>query len=271
MRTFFLIVMIMSGLFVSAQFPYHPLPFKQSDFKKIKELGFTKLSVYKENGEERSLSTEVEYGKDGLIAAVYTKGVNEEGDSIVTSETFYKFDGKGRLVKEESNDEEYGLSTTVFTYDATGKLVKKQTATIDPPTYKYKYDAKGRLAEVNVTQTMPVYDDEGEWHGKTVEKPSFKHVYKYDAKGRLSEEWEYYLPLEDKADPPAYKTIWTYNDKNQVIQVRRINSEETEMMKQQYEYDKNGLISKSILNTGEADEVFYYDYCKGCKQSWIKD
>jgi hypothetical protein len=100
------------------------------------------------------VSAKVEYGKNGLIAAVYERGVNDDGDSINTSETYYKFDGKGKLIQEEGSGES-GEWITAYTYDAAGKLIMKQTATIDPPTYKYKYDAKGRLMEVNVTQKWP--------------------------------------------------------------------------------------------------------------------
>lgn len=265
MRTYLLLAAICSIISASAQFPYSPLPFKQSDFKKIKELGFSRLNIYKQNEDQKEVATKIEYGKDGLIAAVYELGVNDNGDSINTSETYYTFDAKGRLIKEESKDEEYGASTTAYTYDAAGRLIKKQTATIDPPTYKYKYDAKGMLIEVNVTQTMPEYEENGDWKGKTFEKPSTRSIFKYDAKGRLSEEWIYYLPMETKADPPAYKMIWTYNDKGQVTQVKRVNSEGTEMNRQNYEYNKDGLISKAIYNDGEEDEVLLYDYCKGCK------
>ncbi len=212
----------------------------------------------------------MEYGKDGLIAAVYDKGVNENGDSVNMNETYYKFDGKGRLIRKVSKDPDNGESTTAYTYDATGKLVKKQTATIDPPTYKYKYDAKGRLAEVYVTQRMPQYEADGEWKGKTVEVPSDRYVYKYDVKGRLSEEWDFVLRSEDKPSVPSYKIIWAYNDLGQVIKVTRVNEEGMEMSREHFAYDTNGQIAKVVFNNGDEDRVYLYDYCKGCKQSWMK-
>jgi YD repeat-containing protein len=270
MRISLFLAAILCGLAATAQFPYSPLPFKQADFKKIKELGYTRLLVYKQNEEEKEVSAKVEYGKNGLIAAVYERGVNDDGDSINTSETYYKFDGKGKLIQEEGSGES-GEWITAYTYDAAGKLIMKQTATIDPPTYKYKYDAKGRLMEVNVTQKMAQHEEDGEWKGKTFERPSDKYKYRYDSKGRLSEEWIWYLPMETKTDPPVYKMIWTYNDKNQVVQVKRVNSDGQVMNSQTYEYDKDGLISKAIYNDGDADTVFFYDYCKGCKQSWMTE
>jgi len=262
MRICFFIAAICCGLIATAQFPYNPLPFKQPDFKKIKELGHRKLVVYRQSEEEKNVAFIVEYEKNGNITAMFERGTNDNGDSINTSETYYEFDAKGRLIGMNTTEVDYGEARTLFTYDATGKLIRKQTATIDPPTYKYKYDAKGRLIEANVTQTMPAYEEDGEWKGKTVEKPSNRYLYKYDAKGRLSEEWDYKLPMETKSDPPSYKTIWTYNDKNQVIQVRRINSEKTEMYREDYEYNKDGLISKRVFNDGDEDEVYYYEYSK---------
>lgn len=270
MRSCLLLAVLVCGISANAQFPYHPLPYKQSDFKKIKEKGYTVLSVYKRNEESKELSTKVEYGNSGLIAAIYEMGTNDDGDSLIMSETYFKFDAKGKLVGKDVKDPDMGEARTVFTYDAAGRLIKKQTATIDPPTYKYKYDAKGRLMEVNVTQTMPVYDDNGDWQGKTVENPSSRYVYKYDAKGRLAEEWDYDLPIENKTDPPSYKMLWSYNDKNQVIMVKRVNSDGTEMNRVSYEYNSDGLIIRSIENQGEDDEIFIYEYCIGCKQSWMK-
>jgi hypothetical protein len=268
MRILFFAVVILYSLFATAQFPYNPFPFKQADFKKIKDLGYTKLFVYIINGEERSLGTEVEYGNQGLIAAIYEKGTNDNGDTVNKEETYFTFDGKGRMTKKEFKNDDYGESITVFTYDAAGRLIRKQTATIDPPTYKYAYDPKGRLAEVKVTQKMGEVDKEGESTGKTFDKPSNRYVYKYDAKGRMAEEWNFMY--ENKTQKPDYKTTWTYNDKNQVVKIRRINSEGTEMNHETYEYNADGLISAGTFNNGDEDVKYVYEYCKGCKQSWMK-
>jgi len=251
-----------------AQFPYHPLPWKQSDFKTIKQKGYTVLKVYAVSGEEKNLATIIEYGSDGLMATQMEKGTNDAGDSITTSETSYRYDGKGRLSGETTADKEYGESLTAYTYDATGKLVKKEIATIDPPTYKYKYNAAGKLSEVFVTQKMAKYEEDGEWKGKTFERPSNHYVYKYDAKGRLSEEWDFQNGSKEKT--PDYKITWTYNNKGQVIKVRRTNSEGTEMYVQTYEYNAEGLVSKSTRDDGIETITYTYEYCKGCKQSWME-
>lgn len=268
MRTVIFAIGLLCAAVASAQYPYRPLPFKGSDFKKIKELGYTRLVILQATGEDRAVATEVVYARNGFIDSVYEFGVNDDGDSTVTGITNYIFDEQGYLLS--STDESEGYSTyTKYTYNQANKLVRKQVVTIDPPTYTYKYDAKGRLAEVNVTQTMPEYEEDGEWNGKTFEKPSFRYTYKYDQKGRLSEEWEYYLPIENKTDPPAYKTVWTYNDKNQVIQVRRLNDDGTEMNRQRYEYNKEGLMSRRIFTEGGEDAVYDYVYCRGCHHTQL--
>lgn len=271
MRTILLAMAIVCGFSTFAQFPYNPFPYKQSDFKIIKDKGYTVLKIYVVNEDSKGLATVVEYGKQGLIAAVFDKGTNDNGDTVNKAETYYTFDGKGRAIKETSNDSESGNGeeTTVYTYDAAGKLVKKETANIDPPTYRYKYNTAGKIIEVNVTQKMPVYDQDGEFHGKSFDKPSDRYIYKYDAKGRMAEEWDFQLFNSDKSTKPDYKTTWTYNDKGQVIKVRRINSEGTEIYAETYEYNNDGLISGRTFNNDEGSVHYTYEYCKGCKQSWM--
>lgn len=271
MRTFFLVAAIALCFAAAAQFPYNPLPWKQSDFRTIKDKGYTVLKVYMVNYDVKFLSSVVEYGNSGLIATIFDKGTNDNGDTINKAETSFRFDGKGRLVKETYTDSESGNGEeiTVYTYDAAGRLIKRETATIDPPTYRYKYNAAGKLAEVFVTQKMPEYDKDGEFHGKTFDKPSNHYVYKYDAKGRMTEEWNFMY--DNKSSKPDYKTIWTYNDKSQVIKIRRINSENTEMNAETFEYNSDGLIIKKTFKDGDDITNYIFEYCKGCKQSWMAE
>jgi hypothetical protein len=271
MRTFILAVAALFCFSAIAQFPYNPLPWKQSDFKTIKDKGYTVLNIYVVNDESKDLSTVVEYGSQGLIATMFDKGTNDDGDTINKAETYYKFDGKGRLIQATIKDSESGNGEELigYTYDAAGRLIVKRVATVDPPTYKYKYNAAGKLAEVYVTQKMALYDKDGEWHGKTFDKPADRYVYKYDAKGRLSEEWDFQLLFGNKSTTPDYKTTWSYNDKGQVVKVRRINSEGYEMYSETYEYNSEGLISSRSHKDGDDVTNYTYEYCKGCKQSWM--
>lgn len=269
MRPILLALALAGSFMAAAQFPYNPLPWKQADFKKIKEKGYTVLRVYQVNGESRDLAYVVEYGAEGLMATNFERGTNDDGDSINKCETVYKYDGKGRLIRETCTDKESGESLTAYTYDAAGRLVKKEVATIDPPTYKYKYNAAGKLAEVFVTQKMAQYDKDGEWRGKTFDKPSDHYVYRYDAKGRLIEEWDFMY--DNKTRTPDYKIVWTYNDKGQVVRVKRVNSEGTLMNEETFEYEADGLIRSRTFDgaLGEEPIKFEYEYCKGCRQSWM--
>jgi hypothetical protein len=271
MRTIFTLITVFSCAFAFAQFPYHPLPPKQADFKKIKELGYTVLNIYLVNGDEKSLATVVEYGKNGLIATTFDKGVNDNGDTINTMETSYMFDANGKMMRKVINDHESGNGeeTTAFTYDAAGRLVRKQTASIDPPTYVYKYDAAGKLIEVYVTQKMPVHDENGEFHGKTFDKPADRYRYKYDAKGRISEEWDFQLMFGNKTSTPDYKISWTYNNKGLVSKITRVNSDGAAMYSETYEYNDDGLLAARTYTNGDETQHYVYEYCKGCRQSWM--
>ena len=264
-----LLVLVCFPLSLFAQFIYNPLPLQQSDFVRINQLKYTKCLVYKLNGEEKVLAKEAEYGNMGLIAALYEKGTNDNGDSINTSTTYYKFNGKGKLIGTTEQDMDRGESTAVYFYNAAGRLVKKQVAEIDPPTYTYQYTPKGRLVQVNIVQRFPVLDDDGEWTKKTVDKLTYRSIFKYNAKGQLAEEWVYNV----KGNEPGveYKIIWTYDDKGRVISVKRVNSEGTFMNETTYEYNADGLLAKSIEKDDPlgSGDVYVYEYNRN-KQSWMK-
>jgi hypothetical protein len=268
MKTILSALALVACFAASAQFPYNPLPFKQSDFKTINAKGYTVLKIYVTNNDSKDLATVVEYGKLGLIATMFDKGTNDNGDTINKTETSYKFDGKGRLVQETINDKESGEDLVAYSYDAAGRLTMKQIATIDPPTYTYKYNAAGKLISAYVTQRMPLHDSaDDEWHGKTFEYPANRYQYKYDQKGRLSEEWNFLL--SEKSATPTYKTVWTYNDKNQVTKLRRLGMDGSEMSSEVYEYNADGLIKSMVFKNGDEITHYAYEYCKGCKQSWM--
>jgi hypothetical protein len=268
MKTILSTLAVVSCFITAAQFPYNPLPFKQSDFKTINAKGYTVLKIYVTNNDSKDLATVVEYGKLGLIATMFDKGTNDNGDTVNKISTYYKFDGKGKLVQETINDLESGEDLVAYTYDATGRLTMKQIATIDPPTYTYKYDAAGKLISAFVTQKMPLHDSaEEEWTGKTFEYPANKYQYKYDSKGRLSEEWNFLL--SEKSAKPTYKTVWTYNDKNQVVKVRRLGMDDSEISSEVFEYNADGLIKSRVFKDGDDVTHYTYEYCKGCRQSWM--
>jgi hypothetical protein len=189
----------------------------------------------------------------------------KDQDTLNETTTYYRFDGKGRLDRVTEEGREMGDEwISAYTYNAAGKLVMKQTATIDPPTYKYKYDAAGRLKEVKVTQKMPVWTEgEEEWSGKTFDKPAGRYIYKYDAKGRLSEEWSWIW--DDTSPEPETKTLWTYNAKGQVVKIKRVNSDGGEINSETFEYNADGLLSGSSFTDGEEVKKYVFKYCKNCK------
>lgn len=254
---------------VSAQFIYNPFPLQQSDFTKINQHKYTKCLVYKIDNGEKYLVKEAEYGKLGLLAALNEKGTNDNGDSINTSEAVYKYDGKGKLINIDEKDEENGQVLTKYTYNAAGRLIKKQVATIDPPTYTYKYDSKGKITEARVTQRFPAVDTEGNFTAKSFETATYQYIFKYNNKGLLFEQ----LVYNTRSGKPEFefKHIWLYDAAGRVINYKRTDIDGKAFNKSIYEYNEEGFLSKSVDSDdyGAPEEVFVYEYNRD-KQSWMK-
>lgn len=167
--------------------------------------------------------------------------------------------------------EEIQNSITGYTYDSKGRLIKKVFATIDPLTYKYSYNAAGRITKAMVTARMPAHDKDGEATGKALDKPMSKYLYKYDVKNRLIEEAHFFWedgPLDNVA---SYKKKWTYNSKNQVISITLIDIDNVIIATDKLLYnDKRLLIKKSTSNSDGEEEEYIYEYCTDCKQYWMQ-
>lgn len=255
--------------FVCAQFIYNPFPFKQSDFEKINQHKYTKCLVYKLEGEEKYLQKVAEYGNQGLLADLYEIGFDENGDSVKISEAVYKYDEKGRLIQisETSMDNDDYLA--VFTYNKKGKLIKKQALVIDPPTYSYNYDKKGRVTEAMITQLFPALDEDGNWTEKTVEVLTYKYKFTYNDLGQLIGQSVYRVSNENEEFES--KHVWEYDQQGRVVAYSLENSEKMALSKLKYEYNEEGLLSRSVFSDDfEApEEVLVYEYNHEI-QSWMK-
>ncbi len=273
MKSLLVFIVLLATIATHAQFVNSLMPFKQSDFKAIKAGGYTKCSVYEMVGKEKILVKEAEYGKEGMVATLYEKGINNAGDSISTSTVYYKFDGKGKLIQETyevAPGEDGESSLTGYTYNAAGKLVTKIIAHIDPPTYTYKYDATGKLKQINVTLRMPSFDEEEAAAGKAVDVPWNKYMVKCNASGQVIEEKEYTLRGEDK-NTPIGSYFWQYNAAGNITKYTYKSFSGDNQYTIAYTYNKAGLLTTSTeTKTGEKDKKFTYDYCKTCVQSWMK-
>jgi hypothetical protein len=177
--------------------------------------------------------------------------------------------GKGKLVLETKevsfgDDESY---PTAYYYNANGKLEEKVEAHIDPPKYKYKYDATGKLKEIILTLRMAVFNDSTNEMGKANDVPWNKYLVKCNAAGQVIEETEYSLRSEDKS--PVAKYTWQYNAAGNIIKYTYKSLLGEDVYTIGYTYNQAGLLIKSKeTKTGDPDHSFVYEYCKGCKQSW---
>ena len=279
MKTTVFLGIILWPFLVMAQIIHSPFPMKGSDFITIDKEKITLCTVYKITEDYDGLADSipvmaVEYGSLGLPAVLYTFGENEFDAEILdtTAITYYKYDDKVRLWIEDTEDKEYGESKTLYTYNKKGQLVKKEVATVDPPTYQYKYDKKGLLTEIYITQKMPVYDDNGDFNGKTFERPASRYSVENDNRGRISSMSFYLLMGNEESDELTGLKRWEYDDKGRVSNLLYYQSDGTTLeMETPLYYNDLGLLSGyDEISYGETVQ-FRLVYCRNCIQSWMKD
>lgn len=273
-KLLFLLVIQFSMSLLQAQTWYYPLPEGKTDFKRNEMAGITMRYTYLLDGENKSLVNVLEYGNKGLPAVMYEKGIDENGDSVIIGEKNYKYNDNLAIEKvtASSHYDEGDNSITAFTYDAKGRLIKKEIATIDPPVYHYKYDAKGRLSSVVYNNIMPETDEEGEYTGKTFERPVALYTYEYDEKNRLITEFTFDPDSKQAKDELRYKTEWKYDARNRVSRIEETDTGgDSPIIITKLEYNKQGLLSRLTrsIPTGE-EEVYVFEYCTTCKQSWMQ-
>lgn len=279
MKTTVFLGIIFLPFLVMAQIIHSPFPMKGSDFIAIDMEKITLCTVYKittdYDGFPDSIPVmAVEYGSLGLPAVLYTFGANEDDEEILdtTAITYYKYDDKVRLWIEDTEDMEYGETKTLYTYNKKGQLVKKEVAMVDPPTYLYKYDKKGLLTEIYITQKMPVYDDNGDFNGKTFERPASRYIVENDSRGRISSMSFYLLMGNEESDELTGLKKWEYDDKGRVSNLLYYQSDGTTLeMETPLYYNDLGLLSGyDEISYGETVQ-FRLVYCSGCIQSWMKN
>ncbi|MCB9056915.1 MAG: hypothetical protein H6549_13790 [Chitinophagales bacterium] len=275
MRKLFLLpFLILTIGLLQAQTWYYPLPEGKKEFKINEQAGIKIRYAYQIVEGVKVPVNIIEYGNKGLPAVMYEKGIDENGDSVTTDEKVYKYNSNLAIEKITSSSgyDEGDNSVTSFSYDSKGRLIKKEIADIDPPVYYYKYDAKGRLSSVNYFNVMPETDDKGEYTGKTFERPVALYTYKYDEKNRLISEFTYEPDSKQTADDILYKIEWKYDSQNRIIQITEVNSGgDSETLITRLEYNKQDLLSKLTRITPDGEEdVYVYEYCTTCKQSWMQ-
>lgn len=259
--TLLTIILLLSGATaLKAQFFYYPFPPAKADYT-LNEKAQVKICYeYILSGNEKSLSRILEYGNEGLPAALYQKGTDDNGDSTTIEEIYYKY-ANGRLVQEEViNHEGDGGYKTVYTYNTNGRLIEKVVVQADPPTYTYIYDKSGRATKATIKVKMP---DENE---KPVDVPQGWEEYTYNTKGQLTQATNYTQDNEK-----MFTFQWQYNAKGQVIKVTGLRSEGDLAFEETLEYGKNDLLAKRTTNKpDEEPEVYVYEFCTDCTQSWKK-
>lgn len=262
--------MIVFAVLCQAQWYWQPAPLNKKDFSKAAARGYTVAFEYEVVEGEKLLTRVLEFGAQGLPVVLYQKGTNDNGDSINTVETIYKFDGSGRLIRETTLDRTEGSEwSSVYTYAKTEKPVKRVTVSIDPASTMYTYNPAGKLTKTYTTVRMAATDKDGNPTAKRIDKPQERATFSYDEKGGLKEMLVYNLAYPESNGKWNFKMAFTYNNKNQLIKLERINTEGNVYNTESYTYNEDCLLIRaSTKREEEPVKTFVYEYCSTCQQSW---
>jgi hypothetical protein len=106
--------------------------------------------------------------------------------------------------------------------------------------------------------------------GKAADFPNERKTFTYDKTGRMTEEIVYSLRSEGGTKQWSYKTKWSYNNKNQLIKLEHINSDNKIYSTETYEYNADNLLVKKTTQMDDKPlKIFVCEYCNTCKQSWM--
>lgn len=258
LKLFFL--MLSGTIALQAQFFYYPFPPSKQDYVRNEKAKVKICNEYQLTGSEKSLSRTLEYGNEGFPAALYETGLRYDGntDTIITGD-YYKY--KDEKLTEDNMVYHYQGDTgykIVYDYDTSGKLLSEIIVDIDPAAYIYKYDKSGKIIRADISVRMPDND------GNPVDIPNGRNEYSYNRKGLLIQETQY-----TKDNEKQFIVKWEYNSKGQIIKVSGISAENQSAYEELLEYGENGLLSKRTMNKpDEETEIYVYEYCTDCKQSW---
>lgn len=259
----------------NAQIFQSPFPMKESDFAAIRSEKVAGCTVYKmfedyQGALDSVPVLAVEYGAGGLPAVRYEIGLDDSEAWDTTSIAYFTFDARGRLwsevIDEQDNDEMHIL----YTYNKKGQLIKKEVATVDPPTFEYRYKGK-RLVEIFVTVKMPLYDEHGDFKGKTIDRPTYRYIPVFDESGRLVSLKGFLLYGEDGPGEVYSLKTWAYDPQGRMAVIREYQTDaETLDFESRLYYDKNGLLNRYEEQWPDETLSYHVHYCRDCVPSWMR-
>jgi hypothetical protein len=131
---------------------------------------------------------------------------------------------------------------------------------IDPPTYTYVYNKLGKAIKATIKIKMP------DVNGDPIDVPKGREEYTYNPKGQLVQ-----ATIYTQENEKMFTYLWQYNTKGQIIKITGLRSEDDLAFEETLEYGKNNLLAKRTINKpSEETEIYVYEYCTNCTQSWMK-
>jgi hypothetical protein len=260
-RILLLLVTCLAVLHCDAQWFYFPLPnFDNGQAVLIKKKQYRQCNVYLEQGNDMPLLLEqsVYFNASGRWVSQFEMKYEDERRDTA-SKKYFRYDAQQRLRGTTYYDEEQEI-LSLHTYNSKGLLVLQEVATIDPPRYTYKYDARGCLASALMTQRYPATDANGDATGKTVDVPRVRMVYTCNSKRQIISEKTFSM-VEKGSTKPQSEFRWGYDAGGKVKSILQLVNGENEK-EWNFTYNKEGLLvgaSAKDYYSGET-RVYRYQY-----------
>lgn len=253
-----------------AQFDSNPLFIDKNTYLINEKAGIKIGKEYLVQDDVKSLRRMLEYGSKGLPVILYEYEEGADSESSPISQTSFKYNPLGKLAQKTIESTEDDGYKVYYTYDKSGKLIKNESVEIDPPTTIYKYEAGGKILSASTTRKMPSYDKDGEFTGKSFDKPYANYIYKTNENGKIIEEKYFWLDSENPK-APYYTNKFEYNKANQLMKKTNLNGDLVINFTESFFYNDKGLLIKKIDTNAEGTtNVYIYEYCTDCVQSWLK-
>lgn len=206
---------------------------------------------------------DVNPGLNEILLTVFTFDKNCRKTNEVTTdlagepkkEHGISYDKAGNILSEKKeNTDVKGLFNVKYKYDASKKLLRKEVLSGRKvmAAYIYAYDDRGNVSVMDIrknSQLLDIFDE--------------KFEYKYDDSNRLTEEVH--------QDGKDYKrTVFAYNEKNQLIGKVEYNQKGYVTYEYAYEYDDYGNLSVETTDfRGDRINNFSFIYEYDEHGNWI--
>lgn len=202
--------------------------------RKLLENFTVKYETVETSSAEENYKYEIEYDKYANMTSYVIHRETEDETYNATYKYEYVYDDKGNIVKETVyTTEEFFLGGETSKYDQTF-------------VHEYRYNEKGVLVYQNEDGVIMEYDD----YGNMINNDGWVIINDYDDSGRLT---------RTTAQESGSYSLYEYDSLGNKIKVTQYDAYGGLLGNTEYEYDKNGILTKETSVYDNKKSEYEYD------------